>query len=364
MMSKHFFFRAMQEDLRHKIWMIALSCLGSFLLFPVAWLIYRSNMGYFEAINMEYYSSFLLNYPNDLSFFGYYTSVAGGFLAIVGALIVGLFGFRYVFRKNMIDTYHSLPIKRSTLYGVCWLNGLLIWLVPFLICFVIVLIMGISFVMKFPNGGKIVPLILMDAGTNLLTLLVVFLLVYHLVLTAVMLSGNYLNTLVSMLIMGFGAISIFGMIIGFLETYMDTFYATNVNAEPAFYASPFVSAGYLLVLRCNFDAFGAEFIKGLFINTAVMALLGGAAWGLYSRRASELAEQGIRNKIVSVVLRLVVSVLAGMGGWIIFTMFTGFSTKTAGWGVFGALLAGVLVFGVMDIIFSMDFKAFFSSLLT
>ena len=352
MTSRHLFFKAMKEDLRHKLWMIALSSLGSFLALPVVWLMNISNHYNYALVS---YTSYL----EPISFmFRDFLIVAGGAIAIAGAIIVGLFGFRFVFHKNMVDTYHSIPIKRSTLYGVCWLNGLLIWLVPFLVCLLITVGMVLAFLAGTP-GACWIDEMLSEVCINFVVLTVVFLLVYHLVLIAVMISGNVLNTLVSMLILGFGAISICGLGIAFFSLYMRTFYA----ASPALdfldftaYGSPLFSAGYLLYQSSQRDFGQIGSVQPLLINICIMALLGGLAWLLDKRRASELAEQGIRNKAFSTVMKFAVGLAAGMGGWLVFYLMV----SSPGWGVFGALLAVILVVGVMDVIFNMEFKAFFA----
>ena len=43
MISKRLFLKGMREDLRHKVWMVALSLLGSFLTLPVVWLLRYSD---------------------------------------------------------------------------------------------------------------------------------------------------------------------------------------------------------------------------------------------------------------------------------------------------------------------------------
>lgn len=354
MTSRHLFFKAMREDLRHKIWMIALSSLGSFLVLPVAWLLAASD-GY------DFRYDFLpAEFPPYVvsAMFHNVLLIGGGFIAIAGAVIVGLFGFRFVFHKNMIDTYHSIPVKRRTLYGVCWLNGFLIWLVPFLICLSVTLGMATFYMLGTPAQIWI-PAMFAETVSNLLILVVVFLLVYHLVLTAVMVSGNVWNTLVSMMILGFGVVSIFGLGLGFFAYYIDTVYLAALNPEPAFYGSPLLSAIILIYMKAQTDVFGASLFivwKPLLINFCVMALLGILSWWLYKRRASELAEHGIRNKVFSAVLKFLVGLAAGMGGWMLFYLMV----SHVGWGMFGLVLVGVLAFGVMDIIFNMDFKAFFA----
>lgn len=351
MTSKHLFFKAMREDLRHKIWMIALSSLGNFLVLPVAWLMAvsgRSNHSgymrpdmYVDLVETEFRQILL---------------VGGLFIAIIGAVIVGLFGFRYVFHKNMIDTYHSIPVKRRTLFGVCWLNGFLIWLVPFLVCLLLTLGMASAYLMG-TSGQHWIPAMFAEAFINVLLLAIVFLLAYHVVLTAVMVSGNILNALVSMMILGLGVISIYGLGVGFFSIYMHTFYSAVINMEPAVYASPFVSGIYMAVREGEMAEFGhIGPMLPIMINFCTMVLFGVLAWVLYQKRSSELAEQGLRNKVFSAVLKFIVSLAAGMGGWMMFYLMVRFG----GWGVFGALLVSVLVFGIMDMIFNMEFKAFFA----
>lgn len=238
MTSKHLFFKAMKEDLRHKIWMIALSMLGSFLTLPVALLIWRSS----EVTRYDGSLSLLARQQRSqwiYSFFAVYLPLSGGIIAILGALIVGLFGFRYVFHRNMVDTYHSLPVKRSTLYGACYVNGILIWLLPLLICLLPTLLLGCSILGQLGTTQMLGDM-LKEVVVNLLVLLILYLVVYHLVLTAVMLSGNTLNTLACMLFLGFGAIAFYGLGFAYFEGYMDTF-ASMMDWDGVIYVSPFVS---------------------------------------------------------------------------------------------------------------------------
>ena len=44
MTSKNLFFKAMKEDMRHKLWMAALSVLGNFLALPVGYMVWRSEV--------------------------------------------------------------------------------------------------------------------------------------------------------------------------------------------------------------------------------------------------------------------------------------------------------------------------------
>ena len=144
MTSRRLFVNAMGEDLRHKIWMAALFVLGNFLALPVAWLMMRNNLESSESLILE-------KLYHVFDFFTVYVIVFGGMTALPGALITGLAGFRFVFHKRMVDLYHSLPVKRSTLYGVCYVDGILLWFVPFVVCMLSACAMGGSFV--YSLGG-------------------------------------------------------------------------------------------------------------------------------------------------------------------------------------------------------------------
>lgn len=354
MTSNPFFFKIMKEDLRHKIWMMALSVLTSILMLPVAWLIWWSNRTGPGATN----ALFLLekNRPQailqTIDFFRGYLILVGGIQTIVGALVTGLSGFRYVFHKNMVDTYHSLPVKRSTLFASEYMNGILIWIIPFAVNLSATAVMAGCFLRQLGGDSRDMEKLFAETCVSFLALVTAFLLVYSLAVTAVMLSGNLLNTLVSMAILGCGAISAFGIGYGFFAVYMEHFY-NAIDWSAMVYSSPLATA--LAILFWRADQSGNLGLK-LGIGLLLAAALGWCAWRLYRGRASELAEQGVRNRPAAALMRMLSGVVAGMCGWLLLVMLVG--RWNVFWGVFGLVLAAVLVFVVLNIIFSMDFKAF------
>lgn len=353
MMSKRLFLKMMKEDMRHRLWMIVLSCLGSFLMLPVTWLVLMStNSG----------SPDLLESNLAMDFFGDYFTVMGTCFTLAGAVIVGLYGFRFVFQKQMIDTYHSIPVRRRTMFLVCWLNGFLIWSVPLVLSLLLTLVMGERALMQYFEAAEMTA-VLQRAGLTMLMLLVMFLVIYHLILTAVMLSGNLVNALASMMILGFGAGVLYLLGQAFASLFLDTFLWTNSSGW-ARYLSPPVSAVYLVYLWHVHLEQGSLSFAGMavpvLINMAMAVLLWLAAFVLYVKRPSELAEQGVRNRVANPLMKFTVGIIAGLGGWLTFYLVTVSSDIAPAWGVFGTLLAGILAFGVGDILFSMDLKAFFA----
>ena len=361
MMSRHLFFNAVREDLRHKSWMMVLFTLISFLAIPMVWLLIRSNMSV-DWREAYYYSDEVSRREMNqvLDFCMLYLLTVGGIIAILAGLVTGLFGFRYVFHKNRVDAYHSLPVKRGTLYSVCYVDGIFVWLIPFLLCLALTMIFAGGFMGRLGGTEAVVKMCAL-AGKSLLVILIIFFLVYHLVLVAVMMSGNILNTIVNMLLLGFGVISVYAIWRMYFEYYMATFYNGTFSFpdEVMIYASPLFNAVYLLFSVHELEGTWSLALTVL-VNILVAAVLGVCGWMIYQRRESELAEQGVRSKAVTVVLRTVAGMVAGMIGWLLFLLMTDNMGGIVGvaWKSFGAILLSVFVFGVLDVIFHMEFGAF------
>lgn len=374
MTSKLCFSKVLRENFRHKTWLLALSALGNMLAIPVAFLMYTGRRSYYADYSAA--AALAVTASNLKGFFTSVLPVTAGIIAIAGAMIVGLFGFRYVFHRNMTDTWHSVPVKRRTLFLAGWLNGLLIWLVPFLVSLLITLIAGetrlaslrhqfealtvvtaeeMGVYQGWMTGGQLLLVTLRSAGA----LLVAFLLVYHLVLLAVMLCGNILNTLVTTAVLGVGVLSVYLLVQSFCLIYLDTFVSMLTKSYTALscalHASPLADAVYVLYVSVR---------KGdavyCLVSLMIALVLGCLALIVYLKRPSELAEQGMKNRIVCFGVQLLGSLCAALGGWLLFQAITQDQAEavTLAWSVFGVLLAGTLAFGVLNIIFEMDFKAF------
>ncbi len=371
MTSRRCFFKLLKEDFRHKIWMLVLSVLGNLLAIPVCFLL--RDGGHYTMANA---ATQIFRSASDAVYgFQTYISVTAGSIAFAGALIVGLAGFRYVFHRDMTDTYHSIPVRRRTLFLVNWLSGFLIWFVPFFLCMLGTMAFAAGKLGRLRTafeaaGDKTQQLtanfaalsagkVFAEGLQTVLTLTVVFLLVYHLVLAAVMSCGNVLNTLAVTAIAGVGVISLYVLTIVFRNAYFLTAVSgVSDITDKVIYASPLVSAVWTLNERHNGELTGVC----LAVNAAIALLLLAAAFLAYLRRPSELAETGVGNRAVRVGTQTVATCAAGLGGWLVFYYLTEglASAQTKAWGVFGVLLAAVLVFGVMEILFRMDLKAFFS----
>ena len=182
MTSKISYFKIAIEDFRRKLWMLALSCLGSFLALPIAFLM--SNRGY---LNRIYNNTISGSTPQErlrnyyINFFTSDGVVLLGIVLTIGAFVAGIWSFRYLYSRKMVDLYHSVPTKRTRLFFVIYINGLIIWLVPMIIAMILSLI--IVFANMVSAGavslfGSVAVQALKLLGVTLIS----FLCLYHLIL--------------------------------------------------------------------------------------------------------------------------------------------------------------------------------------
>ena len=145
MTSKNLFFKLMKEDFKIRIWSLAISILSFFfsLIVATAMLIsYHRNMTYSYLI--EETGEIVDDSYKLVERFNFYMNIKSPLFAFVFlclSLIVAISGFTYLYSKKKVDMYHSLPVKREVLFAVKVINGILIVIVPFIICTIIASLM-------------------------------------------------------------------------------------------------------------------------------------------------------------------------------------------------------------------------------
>lgn len=367
MTSKISYYKIALEDLRRRIWMLALSCLGNVLALPVTFLI--MNHDYLEIIERsqetgEMIALFQRYYTRYLTNYGLYCVA---FVAIVGALIVSIFGFRYLYSRKMTDLYHAIPIKRGRMFLIIYLNGLLLFLIPLLLSTLILLVL--FFVNLASHGALAVFGTLLWATCRMLFLSVVnFLTVYHLGLVCVMLSGNAFNALCLTGLFGTAVAAVFALFEMLSSSFLDTFHSMGISWEQIIWASPLISPFFLLsdhssgasglfLTGLNASQFQHPYLPriGTLLVMAANLLI---AYRLYLKRPSETAEHGVDRPVAQSLVRIAASLIAGLFGGYMFLMIM--DKEAIGWHLFGVLLCGCLVFGVADIILHMNFHSFFA----
>lgn len=136
MTSKNLFLKLQREDMKRRVWSIALSMLSFFLLFTVVCAMEVSNYAY----RIEIVGKFDPNvkewiHEQIISFIGPANELVL-MITMVCAVICGLSGFFYLHSKKKVDLFHSIPVRREKLFAATFINGLLIYIIPYLIIYI------------------------------------------------------------------------------------------------------------------------------------------------------------------------------------------------------------------------------------
>ena len=192
MMSKSSFLVSMKENNKRRLWVWVVSILVFMLLFPVMTALLANNIisntkmladTYKESVLQQLLKDRLINGMKNLFGFWGYTAFASAAIAMISAVQ----GFSYLYSRKKIDFYMGMPVKRKRRFLVIWLNGILLYIFPYLAGLLISLLVA-------AGNGAVNGEVLYCAGAAFLGNLLFYLGVYHMAVLAVMLTGNIVIT--------------------------------------------------------------------------------------------------------------------------------------------------------------------------
>lgn len=336
MTSKSLFFKMMKEDFKTRVWTLAISILIFFFSLIVA----TAMMISFNINNGSTY-----NYSDDLAMnFMSYIGINNpffGIIFIVLSLVMAMSGFSYLYSKKKVDLYHSLPVKREVLYFIKLINGILIVVIPFIICEIVASLLVIA------NTGKISVLIAAIWAVAEWTLL--FILSYFLTVFSIMLTGNML---IGILACGF--FSFYFPLISFVfKGYQSTFFET-------YYTSGFIIENILPNMSSFMLMFNIFELKWL--TRIIIVILASIAFlfinlFLYKKRASEAAGKSVSFNVIKLPIKAMMVIFMSI---LMYLLGYEVMDDSIGWGLFGLIVSGVITHCVMEIIYNQDFKKIFA----
>lgn len=336
MTSKSLFFKLMREDGKQRLWSFVLAMIVFFFSLPVVGAAQVSSPMPEKLLNDT-----VTNYMIDISpFFAVIT--------FIGSMICGISGFSYLQSKKKVDFYHGIPVRREMLYAVSYLNGILIYLVSFLVNLCLYLLIA--------SGKSLTPgLMVQYAFSSFALHMVNYLLLYTVAVIAVMLTGNMLSATMGCLILHFYGILVQLLNWGFHSYFYDTFWTRGLR--PYFWVSP-ATAYMATASSLQYDMKHWGFPWGdLATVLAIWLALTVAALLLYRGRPSEAAEKAVAFPKTKPVIYLLLSIPVTLsGGWMFASMASQYSD---GWMIFGMVCGWLLAHGVLQIVMESEFKAAF-----
>lgn len=374
MTSKNYFSRCMKHDLAHKKWLLILTFVlqMSTVLMGLMFILQLSReggIGYGYTIVEGKYARFA---ADVLSFFKGYNVVLNGFVAGGLALLSALYSFRYLMNRRLQDTYESLPIGRMQQFFMVYVDGMIGFVISCILSFAIALPISMSAIAReksfvpasvwqvyerknltyaFEPGRNITAVL-----QGFAAVLLVYLLVYHLTILAMVMTGNYLNTIILMVIIGFLPGILAGEGIIFQVLFRKTYYSMSIEDTLMFYVSPLMQpVSYLVNDLEPLDVIVSS------ITVILMLLL---ATFIYKCRKSEVAHKGFEYPLVSRALQLLTTIGVAIAGYLIMCAMTrvafGEGYGNGGiWTLLALVVAGGLGFTILNMIFEMDPKSAF-----
>lgn len=367
MTSGSLYFKLLREDLKRRTWAIAVVFLAFFFSLPIGLALTMENAANTDYFIYNDYEDFIQEgVPHDAQWqaellrlksqvvlqqaeFGNGMIV---FLMVTAAVVMGVSSFSYLHNRKKVDFYHSIPVRRESLFAAQFTGGIIIigaaYLINLLFFFGVALSYGVG------AGVLMGP---MAAGWALNMLY--YCLMYAVVAVAMMMTGNLVVGILATGVFFFFLPGIMLLLAGYCETFFITT-TRNVwssDTSPFMwgikYLSPF--SAYVAAVSWEVEDLSkhvAELICSVLAFLAVSLL----ALELYRKRPSEAAGKAMAFKRSMAPIRMILVLGCGLGGGLFFWMLQ----SKLKWGLFGIVVAVVIVHCVVEIIYHFDFKKLFS----
>lgn len=283
-------------------------------------------------------------------------------IAAVAAVLCAAGMFRNVYSKQQTDLYQSLPVARGKRFFAGWFTGALVMAVCFALGLLAALICAAFY--KTPDL-MISEMLIVNAGTFLM-----FLLVYTAAVSVMLLAGN--NPVgTGLIFFTWAAGPALSLIISALKTdYLTTvvnayeglaflkyFSPVTYLAEYASYAAsvprlPAMTGTALIRYEQNLLPHTQRLVLLAAIVTAALFFAGMC---FYRRRPAE----GAGSSIVFSPARIFLRVFVTVSGALCFSLI-GSAIESFAWSIFFALISGLILHAIMEIILHLDVKALFA----
>lgn len=343
MMSKNSFLANLKENNKRRVWLWIISGLFWFIYYPVGMMMILSRQntvnqvgGYTEAVSKGLLTEAAKGWLGSI------TNLGGlVFLVCVIAAVCAIQGFSYLYHKRKVDFYHSIPVKKSRRFAVIYLNGVLIFFLPYLVSLLLAMaVAGINGAMDGVNFGV--------AAVSLGCTVLLFLGIYGLAMIAVMLTGNLIITLFATAIFVFYE----PLVKVLLQAYCDSFYKyfAYQSVKTHLYLSPVGQ----LIEGLEAESFG-EALPHILAMAAMAAGFAAIAWFCYMKRPSEAAGKAMAFAKTKGVVKVLLVIPFALGiGYIIMDLI---GETPIAMMVFGMVMAVIIGSCTIEVIYEMDIRA-------
>lgn len=347
MTSKISFAKLLREDMKRRSWLLALCTVAFFLLGPVICLMNLESQ--FRRVRLDM-GQYTLKDVKEwfLGFVGFNNGLLMAAVCIC-AVLCAVTGYQYLHSRTKVDLFHSIPVKREKFFLVQYVSGILFFLIPYVLCMVLCLLIGAF------QGVVTARHVLYCTGSIGLGILY-FLMIYHVAILAMMLTGKLLVGILGTAVFCGAGTALSMLQTRLFQSFYDTYFTTVSETGTAIRSALSPIEGY-------FYAAGRLGTKGKFPGVFLLAalmiailLLALDLW-LYKRRASEAAESAMAFSKTEGIVKVCMIVPASLWAGLLMGSFNTYdSSVNIGWFIFGVLVSLLLLHTIVEFIYHMDFR--------
>ena len=316
---------------------MAVSFIGSFILLPLYTSMYISKAS--SQMEAEDFTIWAAN--NFASFFhGSHNLLMIFFIGIMG-LICAVTGYTYLQSKVKQDFFHSMPVKRGQWFGISYISGILIFLIPYLIMSLFTLLAGQLF--HILNGA-----ILAESLAVILSGILMFLITYSTAILAMMLTGQLVTGILASIV-----IFVYPyLLIQLSHSLSSMFFSTWSNASVTTLYDIFrnISPIYLFGNFVNDDV---SVYQHLFAVIFILIMLV-ISYLLCKHYPAEAAENTLSYRKMEPLIKVLISVPCALFIACVVNLFMGMDSYT--WFYIPAFLSVVLLCFVIEFIYHHDIR--------
>ena len=341
MTSKHLYCKLFYEELKRKLWAVALLGLAMFFALPVATAVL------FSSWRAELFESGAEALKRLMHFVQMMLDFGRGYpgvrlILFWAAVVLGVSSFSYLHDKKQVDFYHSLPARRGLLFGVHMGVGLAIPAAIYVAALLIeMVVLMLNDALPFQ--------VLFWAVRGFAGHMLYYALVYSTVVLAVMLTGTKIAAFLGTIVFFFYFPALGLLISAYCQTFFDTY---------TFWSYPWWDQ--LLRQLPPLSVFAVSLSEGLRAVECIKAIaatlaLSAASFFLYQVRPLEAAGRTMAFRWSKGIIKVFLVSAFGLAGAAFFYMIQ----DGLGWLVFGGVVGVAISHCVIEVIYYSDFKKLF-----
>lgn len=353
MTSKNLFFKLEKEEWKRKLWLAVLAFLVFFFAMPVGLALGLSNAAERYDTMVKSGQIILVSRTETLTqtVLNYVSASKNGMmivLMIAAAVVCGAASFSYLHNKKKVDFYHSIPVKRATLFAAAFLTGLLIPAAAYALN--LVLALGVA-----AGYGVSLGTVASSAAVGWAFHMLYFWLLYSVAVLAMMMTGNLVVGLLGTTVFYLYFPALGSVISAYFSTFFRT-YLPTYGERTIMDILERISPGSLYLLAYNSLQPGEGAASLIAVSVIAAAAVTALAAILYQKRPSEAAGKAMAFSVSKPAVRIALVLLFSLSGGLFFWGLH----STSGWAVFGIVAGAVLCHCIVEIIYHFDFRKLFA----